>query len=143
MQKEQHQLLDLKKQLDNVIKRKGEIAARLEKLIPEGHAHRAALLAVFNRKLKRRTRAAGADDDSSSDDGEGDDDDSDEDGQQEVCPLGCSQAVYDEVRDSNRRAPGPDMKPCMLMRFALVGRLCIVQYSTRTSAKNVLALRSD
>jgi hypothetical protein len=97
MQKGQQQLLDLKQHLENVIKRKKEIASRLDKLVPEGHAHRAVLLTMFNRKVKRRKRVSGPDDDSSSDDDDGDDEDSDEDGQAEACPVGCSQSTYDEV----------------------------------------------
>jgi cilia- and flagella-associated protein 44 len=96
----QAQLADFKGQLDAVGKRKADIAAALDGAVDEGHPQRDALLAVFNRKLKRGKRRDEESEEEESDDDDGDDDDSDGGGDdaQEICPPGCDQALYDEAR---------------------------------------------
>lgn len=94
----QQQLRDLRNQLDAVTKRKAEIITLLDKAVDESHPQREALLTIFHRKLKRSKKQANDEDEDESDEDEGDDDDFDDDEMQEICPPGCDQALYDEVR---------------------------------------------
>lgn len=96
----QLQLKDHRNHLENVAKRKAEIAAYFDSVVNENHPHRDPLLVIFNRKVKRAKKNVtndGDDDDDEDADSDGEDD-SDDDEQQEVCPAGCDQALYDEVR---------------------------------------------
>lgn len=96
----QLQLKDHRNQLENVAKHKAEIAAYFDSVVNENHPHRDPLLVIFNRKVKRAKKSVANDrDDDDDDDADSDgEDDSDDDEQQEVCPAGCDQALYDEVR---------------------------------------------
>jgi hypothetical protein len=108
----QLQLKGHRNQLENVAKRKAEIAAYFDSVVNESHPHRNPLLVIFNRKVKRARNNVANDRDADSDedaDSDGEDD-SDDDEQQEVCPAGCDQALYDEVRTllrANRRETNP------------------------------------
>ena len=95
----QLQLKDHRNQLENVAKRKAEIAAYFDSVVNENHPHRDALLVIFSRKVKRAKKNVSNDrDDEDDEDADSDgEDDSDDDEQQEVCPSGCDQALYDEV----------------------------------------------
>ena len=98
----QQQMADLKSQLNTVARRKADIVAQLDKSVDESHPHREALVAIFNKKIKRApTRGpSGRDDEDSDEDRESDDDEDSEDdeGTPDVCPPGCDQALYDEAR---------------------------------------------
>jgi hypothetical protein len=96
----QLQLKDHRNQLENVAKRKAEIAAYFDSVVNENHPHRDPLLVIFNRKVKRAKKSVANDREDDDDDEDADsdgEDDSDDDEQQEVCPAGCDQALYDEV----------------------------------------------
>ena len=95
----QLQLKDHRNQLENVAKRKAEIAAYFHSVVNENHPHRDPLLVIFSRKVKRAKKNVSNDrDDEDDEDADSDgEDDSDDDEQQEVCPSGCDQALYDEV----------------------------------------------
>lgn len=106
----QQQVKAFKAQLVNVAKRKTEIVSRLQSLVSDTHPHHEALMTIFNRKVKRVRKSAAEDEEESEDDddddGDDDDDLSDEDAQQETCPPGCDQALYEEVLHSSLETQG-------------------------------------
>jgi hypothetical protein len=93
----QEQLKESRAELDVVAKKKAAIMAALEKVVDEGHPHYQALMAIFNRKIKRSKKKVNEDNEDDSEEDEIDDDDFDDDESQEICPPGCDQAIYDEV----------------------------------------------
>lgn len=97
----QQQVKDFKAHLVNVASRKAEIVSSLQSLVSDTHPQHEALMTIFNRKVKRVRKSTAEDEEESEDDedddGDDDDDLSDEDAQQETCPPGCDQALYEEV----------------------------------------------
>jgi cilia- and flagella-associated protein 44 len=74
--------------------------SHLDSTVSDSHPQREALLVIFHRKLKRakiNTSNEEEDDNSDEDDMDDDDLDSDDGSNQEICPPGCDQALYDEV----------------------------------------------
>eukprot|EP00899_Mesostigma_viride_P010867 jgi/Mesvir1/19782/Mv13079-RA.2 len=100
----QEKLAQKKDDVDKLLERKKSIQAQFDAAVEETHPCREALLKIFNRRIKRSKKPVdGEEDDYDSDaeeeeeDGESDDDYSDV--EEEVCPPGCEQALYDKVCD--------------------------------------------
>lgn len=74
------------------------VANEFRSLIPENHAYVEQLTKIFRRKIKRKQ---GGDDGAEEDDQQEQDEDEDEDDEDEdaedVCPVGCDPAVYEQV----------------------------------------------
>lgn len=101
----QQQMAELKSQLDTIASRKADVVAQLDKAVDDAHPYRDALVAIFNKKIKRAGARGGlgshGDEDSDEEDESDDDDDDDSDDESatpDVCPPGCDQALYDEAR---------------------------------------------
>ncbi|KAK3285967.1 hypothetical protein CYMTET_6449 [Cymbomonas tetramitiformis] len=97
--------LEMKKdEVEKLMEKKKQIMAEFDHLVEDANTFREALLKIFNRKIKRIKKKVKDNDDEEydsedEDDEDEDDEDFDDEEEEEVCPPGCDQALYEKVCD--------------------------------------------
>ena len=78
------------------------IINQFQELVPESNEHRTPLYKIFKRRIRRAKQGAEGEEEDSEESDDMDDDsesESDDDDEEEMCPIGCDQALYDKVRE--------------------------------------------